>query len=131
MCDIVMLRCRAECKDAKNRDEFLGRAAEGYGGGKLDKEVRAQVLQSYHKDRKNQKCRFVSNNQIAAVQTRLMQVNPHLPLEVEVKICTSSRESRPERLMPTLCSPASASWALGSSSSDSSFTVLRCRLIDV
>lgn len=64
--DIVMLRCRAVCCDPKDRDDFLGRAAEAYGGGELDKEVRAQLLLSYHKDRKNQKCGFVSNNQIAA-----------------------------------------------------------------
>jgi len=28
--------------------------SEAYGGGELDKEVRAQLLLSYHKDRKNQ-----------------------------------------------------------------------------
>ncbi len=64
--DIVMLRCRAVCCDPKDRDDFLGRAAEAYGGGTLDKEVRAQLLLSYHKNRKNQKCGFISNNQIAA-----------------------------------------------------------------
>ena len=68
--DIVMFRCRAECCDPKDREEFLARAAEAYGGKELDKEewreVRAQLLLSYHKDRKNQKCGFVSNNQIAA-----------------------------------------------------------------
>ena len=66
MRDIVMLRCRAVCIDPKDRDDFLGRAAEAYGGGELDKEVRAQLLLSYHKDCKNKKCGFVSNNQIAA-----------------------------------------------------------------
>ena len=64
--DIVMLRCRAVCKDPKDRDEFLGQAAQAYGGGELDKEVREQLLLSYHKNRKNQQCGFVSNNGIAA-----------------------------------------------------------------
>ena len=68
--DIVMFRCRAECCDPKDREDFLARAAEAYGGKELDneewREVRAQLLLSYHKDRKNQKCGFVSNNQIAA-----------------------------------------------------------------
>jgi len=64
--DIVMLRCRAVCANPKDRDDFLHRAAEAYGVGELDKEVHAQLLLSYHKDRKNQKCGFVSNNQIAA-----------------------------------------------------------------
>ena len=39
--DIVMLRCRAECKDPKDRDDYVGRAAAAYGGGELDKEVPA------------------------------------------------------------------------------------------
>ena len=48
--DVVVLRCRALCKDPKDRDGFLEQAARAYGS-ELDKEVRAQLLLAYHKDR--------------------------------------------------------------------------------
>ena len=59
--------CRtSSCSDVEqSREKFLGRAALAYGGGELDKEVQAKLLLSYHKDHKNQKCGFISNNQIA------------------------------------------------------------------
>ena len=63
--DIVILRCRACCEDPKDRDGFLVKATEAYNG-ELDKEVRMQLLLAYHKDPTNQKCGFVSNNQVAA-----------------------------------------------------------------
>ena len=47
--DVVVLRCRALCKDPKDRDGFLEQAARAYGS-ELDKEVRAQLLLAYHKD---------------------------------------------------------------------------------
>ena len=63
--DVVVLRCRAECEDPKDRDGFLVKATEAYNG-ELDKEVRAQLLLAYHKDPTNQRCGFISNNQVAA-----------------------------------------------------------------
>ena len=63
--DVVVLRCIAFNEDPKDRDGFLALAEQAYGG-KLDKEERAALLLAYHKDKKNQKSGFVSNNQVAA-----------------------------------------------------------------
>ena len=63
--DVVVLRCVACCEDLKDRDGFLVKATEAYNG-ELDKEVRAQLLLAYHKDPTNQRCGFISNNQVAA-----------------------------------------------------------------
>jgi hypothetical protein len=62
--DVVVLLCRAECDDPKDREGFLQKIIEAYDGD-LDKLVRAQLLLAYHKDPVNQECGFVSNNQIA------------------------------------------------------------------
>ena len=63
--DVVVLRCIALNEHPQDRDGFLELAAQAHGG-ELDKEVRAQLLLAYHKDARNQKCGFVSNNQVAA-----------------------------------------------------------------
>ena len=63
--DVVVLRCRARCTNLKDREGFLDKATEAYDG-QLDKEIRAQLLLAYHKDPKNKKRGFVSNNQVAA-----------------------------------------------------------------
>ena len=65
--DVVIHRCRANCEDRKNRIEFLARIEVAYKG-KVDKELRAQLLLAYHKDTWNQKCGFDSNNHLATVR---------------------------------------------------------------
>jgi hypothetical protein len=63
--DVVVLLCRAECDDPKDREGFLQKILDAYDQD-LDKEVRAQLLLAYHKLMKGQEeCGFVSNNQIA------------------------------------------------------------------
>ena len=64
--DMVMMALRDQCCDPKNRDEFLARAAEAYAVPELDQTFRAQLLLSYHKDRKNQRLGFQSTG---AIQT--------------------------------------------------------------
>ena len=48
--DVVVLRCRARCTNLKDREGFLEKATEAYDG-QLDKEIRAQLLLAYHKER--------------------------------------------------------------------------------
>ena len=63
--DLVMLRCITCCQYPKNRDHFLVIACNAYEGD-LDKESRAALLLSYHKNATNKQNGFTSNNQVAA-----------------------------------------------------------------
>ena len=65
--DMVVRRCRACCVDPKDRDGFLVKVDEAFGGD-LDKTSRAAVLLAYHKDSQNQRCGFVSNNAVFAAR---------------------------------------------------------------
>ena len=65
--DAVMLLCRAECSEATDRKEFLQVAAVAHGG-ELDRQDRAQLLSSYHKDSFNKKNGFMSNSCILTLQ---------------------------------------------------------------
>ena len=60
MRDEFVRECKCLCKDPKSREEFLKMAEQAYGR-QLDKELRAQLLLSYHKDPSN-KDGFISNN---------------------------------------------------------------------
>ena len=66
--DLVMLLIVAQMKNLKDPEEFDELAKSAYGA--LDPDLRAQLLQSYHKDPVNQKRGFVSMNHSAKKKTR-------------------------------------------------------------
>ena len=61
--DVVMLLIVAQMKNLKDPEEFDDLAKSAYG--ELDPDLRAQLLQSYHKDHFNKKNGFVSMNHSA------------------------------------------------------------------
>ena len=58
--DIIMLCCRAQA-DIKDRSGFLAMAAQAFKTTCISKDLRSQLMLSYKKDLKNQKCGFPSN----------------------------------------------------------------------
>ena len=63
--DLVMLLIVAQMKNLKDAAEFDDLAQSAYG--EVDPDLRAQLLQSYHKDEFNQKNGFVSMNHSAKI----------------------------------------------------------------